>query len=156
RTAKIEQMAEERGVKNAKAKDGLGAASREGKRHGMTFSDLLAAWGVRLTPEEKVLISKVAFDKDFKARIERITPAKAFDEAEDKLFARASVLDVKRLVAESLRFGVGQFTPEAAWRELGRRDMIVRPVKGEVLCTSYEVLAEEVLLINAVRDGRGR
>ena len=29
--------------------------AREGKRHGMTYSDLLAAWGVRLTPEEKVL-----------------------------------------------------------------------------------------------------
>ncbi len=59
RTAQIERLADEMSIKDAKAKDALGAASREGKRHGMTFSDLLAAWSVRLTDNEKVQISKV-------------------------------------------------------------------------------------------------
>src|SRR5207237_1091489 len=65
------------------------------------------------------------------------------------------VVEVKRLVAEALRFGVGQITPEQAWKEFDRRKMVVRHVKGEMLCTSLDVLAEEVALINFVRSGRG-
>ncbi len=155
RTAQIERLAAEKGITDAKSKDGLGAASREGKRHGLTYSDLLAAWGVRLTAEEKVLISKVRFDKHPGAKGEAITPKHALDEACDKLFAKNSVLEVNRLAAEALRFGVGQVTPGTIWREIGRRDLVTRKSRGEMLCTSLEVLAEEVSLINFVRTGRG-
>jgi conjugative relaxase-like TrwC/TraI family protein len=155
RTAQIERLAAEKGITDNKAKDGLGAASREGKRHGLTYSDLLAAWGVRLTPEEKVLISKVRFDKGQGGKGEVITPKHALDEACEKLFAKNSVVQVNRLVGEALRFGVGQVTPEKMWRELGRRELVTRQVRGEILCTSTDVLAEEVSLINFVRTGRG-
>jgi len=154
RSAQIERLAHEKGINDPKEKDALGAASREGKRHGLTYADLLAAWGVRLTPEEKVIISKVRFDKDQSGVAEKVTPEKAFDEAGEKLFAKSSVVEVKRLVAEALRFGVGSVNPEAAWREFGRREMVVREVDGELLCTSVDVLAEEVGLINFVRSGR--
>ena len=81
--------------------------------------------------------------------------AKGNIEACDKVFEKASVVQTKRLVAEALRFGVGQFTPEKAWREFERRGMVVRNMDGETLCTSVDVLAEEVALINFVRTGRG-
>jgi conjugative relaxase-like TrwC/TraI family protein len=155
RTAQIERLAAEKGITDERAKDALGAASREGKRHGLTYSDLLAAWGTRLTAEEKVLISKVAYDKAGAANRPKIGVDRAFDEAASKMFAKASVVEVKRLVAETLRFGVGHVTPEEAWREFDRRKMVVRDVNGEMLCTSLDVLREEVSLINFVRTGRG-
>ena len=153
RTALIEKRAEELGIHDAKGKDALGAASREGKRHGMTHSDLLAAWGVRLTPDEKAMIFK-AGDREAKVR-EKITPAMALDEACEKLFAKNAVVSTRRLVAEALHFGVGQVSPEKAWREFEKRGMVVREIRGEQLCTSVKVLAEEIALINTVRSGRG-
>lgn len=155
RSAQIDRLAHEKGITDPKEKDMLGAASREGKRHGLTYPDLLAAWGVRLTPEEKIAISKVGLDKTGNGPAEKIAPARAVDEACEKLFAKNSVVEMNRLVAEALRFGVGQVTPDRIWKELGRRDMVVRKIDGRVLCTSVDVLAEEVALINFVRSGRG-
>ncbi len=158
RTAQIERLAAEKGISDAQGKDGLGAASRENKRHGLTHSDLLAAWGVRLTPEEKALLSKLGLDREpgsAPAPKTVITPKQAFDDACEKLFAKSSVVEAKRLVAEALRFGVGQVSPERAWAEFDRRGMVVREEKGQMLCTSLDVLAEEVSLIHFVRTGRG-
>ncbi len=155
RTAQIERLAAEKGIKDAKTKDALGAASREGKRHGLTYSDLLAAWGIRLTADEKVQISKVRFDKAGGGRGQAVTAAHALDEAASKSFAKSSVVETKRLVAEALRLGVGQVRPENVWREFNRRGMVVRKIGNETLCTSIEVLAEEVSLISFVRTGRG-
>lgn len=155
RTSQIERFADEHGIKDAKVKDGLGAATREGKRHGMTYIDLLAAWGVRLTENEKVIISKVRFDREERKTPEKVTAAAALDFATEKLFARNSVVEQRRLVLEALRYGVGQVTPEQVWRELSRREMVVGKIKDSILCTSLDVLAEEVSLINFVRSGRG-
>ena len=155
RTAQIDRLADEKGITDAKAKDALGAASRERKQHGLTRSDLLAAWNVRLTADEKAQIAKVAADKFLTARGQQLTPAQALEEASSKLFAKNSVVSVNRLVGEALRFGVGQVTPETVWREFDRRGMVVRQISGERLCTSIDVLAEEVALVNFVRTGRG-
>lgn len=116
---------------------------------------MLAAWGVRLTPDEKVKIFK-AYDREARAGREKMTAEMALDEACEKVFAKNSVVATKRLVAEALRFGVGHVTPEKAWREFERRGMVVREVGGESLCTSVKVLAEGIALINTVRSGRGR
>src|SRR5205814_1413897 len=120
--------AHEKGITDPKKKDALGAASREGKRHGLTYSDLLAAWGVRLTDDEKVAISKVRYDKSGNAPTEKITPARSLDEACEKLFEKKSVVEANQVVAEALRFGVGQVTRDKVWREFGRREMIVRKI----------------------------
>lgn len=156
RSAQIDRLAEAKGITDPKQKDTLGAATRENKRQGLTHAELLAAWNVRLTPDEKLAILHVHGEKRGNSLAEKITPARALDEASEKLFAKNSVVEVKRLVAEALRFGVGQVTPDKIWRELGRREMIVREIDGRVLCTSLAVLAEEVALINYVRSGRGR
>lgn len=64
--------------------------------------------------------------------------------------------DSKRVVAEALRFGVGKVTPDEVWKALERRGMVTRQVGEDVLCTSLDTLAEEVLLVNFVRSGRDR
>ena len=153
RTAQIERMAHDMGIKDAKAKDGLGAASREGKRHGLTFADLLAAWSVRLTDEEKAQISKVCFDKGA-GRAVRVTAVEAVDYAIAKLFERESVVERGHILAAALRFGVGQTTPEGIKEEFERRQLIGRKIGDEHLCTTQEVLAEELALLAFVRGGR--
>jgi conjugative relaxase-like TrwC/TraI family protein len=154
RTAEIERLASEKGITDAKAKDHLGAASREGKRHGLTYSNLVAEWNSRLTGEERELIAKIAREHTTMRPRAVISPRLALDEACSKLFEKNSVVEVNRLVGESLHFGVGHVSPEQAWREFERRGMIVRRIGGDNLCTSVDVLAEEVALINFVRTGR--
>lgn len=156
RTEQIERLAAEAGITDAKAKDALGAASREGKRRGLTNADLRAAWTARLTGGEKAAISAVASKSKFPGAAKRITAEQALDEACEKLFAKHSVADARRVMAEALRFGVGFVTPREIEAALKQRGMVLREVEGQTLCTSLNVLAEEVALINFVRTGRDK
>lgn len=155
RTAEIERIAEERGITDDKLKDGLGALTRQGKRHGLTYSDLLAAWGSRMTEAEKVLVSKLRFDREPVQAAQKVNPVAAVDYAIEKAFSKNSVIEQNRLVAEALRYGVGSVKPEQIWRELGKRDMIARKTGDQIFCTTLEILAEEVALIQFARAGRG-
>ena len=154
RTEQIERLADANGITDAKAKDALGASTREGKRRGLTNADLLAAWNVRLDAGEKLLIAEVAAKRVQTSEGEKITPERAVDEAIDKLLGKQSVADTKRVVAEALRYGVGKVTPDAVWKALERRNMITRQVGSELLCTSLDALVEEISLVNFVRSGR--
>jgi len=57
------------------------------------------------------------------------------------------------VVAEALRFGSATDARQV-WREFGAAEMIVRKVEGRTLCTSLDVLAEEISSFNFVRSGR--
>lgn len=154
RTAQIEEIAAKKGITDAKAKDALGAASRAGKRRGLTNKQLLSNWQGRLTTDELAAIRQVAAKQPVQQR-QAITATAALDYAAEKLFARHSVVEKSRLVAEALRFGVGALSLGAVEAEFGRRGMIERTVQGQRLCTSLDALAEEVSLIRFVRTGRG-
>ncbi len=153
RTAQIERMADEMGIKSVKAKDALGAATRENKRHGLTFSDLLAAWSVRLTDDEKANISKVCYDKG-QAKGARVTASESVSYAIDKLFERQSVVERGHILAAALRHGVGHCSPQEIKTEFEKRGLIGRKIGDEHLCTSVDVLAEEIALLGFVRSGR--
>lgn len=154
RTAQIERLAAAAGITDSKAKDALGAASREGKRRGLTNADLLAAWNVRLTELERAAIAAVAARRNSTTAAKQVTAQQALDEACEKLFAKHSVAETSRVMGEALRFGVGRVTPKQVEAALKERGMILREVDGQMLCTSLDVLAEEVALINFVRTGR--
>lgn len=154
RTAQIERRAEELGIRDAKEKDALGAATREGKRHGMTLSDLLAAWSVRLTEEEKVQISKVCYDKGQQPAAVKVTPHAAMEYAFAKHFERQSVVQRGHILASALRYSVGQVSPAVIKAEFERREFIGAKVRDEHLCTSVDVLSEEIALLAFVRGGR--
>jgi conjugative relaxase-like TrwC/TraI family protein len=157
RSAQIDRLAEEKGIKNPKAKDGLGASSREGKRYGMTDEELRASWKARMSEEEKEAVNQAHAKKGEGGPKppKSITPAMAADYALEKLFEKNSVVECDRLVATALKYGVGQVTPDAAQKAFEGRGLIVRKIDGVMQCTSAEVLAEEVALINFVRAGRG-
>lgn len=155
RTRLIEELAEKKGITDPKAKEMLGALTRENKREGLVWSDILAAWSVRLTDEEKVAISKVCYDKGQKTS-RKISVAQTVDYAVEKCFSKNSVVPANALLEQAMRVGVGQVTPEMVRREMLRRELLVREVKGELLCTSLEALTEEVALVSFVRAGRQR
>ncbi|HEY1082546.1 MAG TPA: MobF family relaxase [Prosthecobacter sp.] len=154
RTAQIEALAAQMGITDAKAKDGLGALSREGKRKGLTFPDLLALWGQRLTDDEKAGLSRMCFNRQTEGR-RSLTPKEAVDYAIQNAFERQSVARRDKILADALTFAYGDTTPEAIKAEFVSRKLIGRKVDGEHICTTIEVLAEEVALINFVRSGRG-
>jgi conjugative relaxase-like TrwC/TraI family protein len=155
RNRQVNALAELKGITDPKLKEALVLATREGKRRGLTQDDLRAAWNARLTEEERVALSKVRPQKGQGAG-RRITAVEAVTYALDKRFAKNSVVPANALIQEALRVGVGQLTPDTVRQEMLRRDLLVREVKGELLCTSLEALAEEVALISFVRGGRGR
>lgn len=156
RTAQVEAAAAERGIKDAKAKDALGAATREGKRKGLTNEDLRKEWKSRLTKEELAALRDVVRPPANRKEAVAITPEAAVDHAFEKCFARDSVTKPERLAGEALKFGMGQITPTQVWDELGKREMVTGTVDGELLCATYEGLAEELRLIDFVRSGRGK
>ena len=153
RTAQIEEKAEALGIADPKSKDALGALTRESKRHGLTFPDLLAEWGARLTDAEKVQISKACFEKH-SAKVAQVTAAEAMDYAISKLFERQSVVDRGHILSAALRYGAGQLTPDSIRQEFERRGFLGRKIDDQHLCTLPEVLAEEVALLRFVRNGR--
>lgn len=156
RTAQVERAARELGITDPKEKAKLGAKTRSGKRHGLAHSDLLAEWGKRLSEDEKALLSRVRFGNGPKAKPREVKPAAAVTHALEKCFAKDSVTQPHRLVAEALKYAPGCFRPEQIWRELSSRELVTRQFKGETLCTTLEVLAEEVALTGHVRQGRGK
>ena len=154
RTAQIERRAEELGIKDAKAKDALGAATREGKRQGASIAELRAEWESRLTAAEKLQIDSLR-ERKGQAPAVVVTPAQAVDYALAKHFERQSVAERGHLLATALRFGAGQVGVEAIRNEFERRQLIGRKVGDDHICTSEEVLAEEIALLAFVRSGRG-
>lgn len=153
RTAQIEELAAQMGITDPKAKDALGAKSRAGKRHGLTFPELLAEWGKRLTPDEKAQLFKVCYDNRHEQTI-KLTPKAALDFAIAKLFERQSVAGRDQILAEALRYAYGHAAPQAIKTEFEKRGLIGRKIGDEHICTSVDVLAEEIALINFVRSGR--
>ncbi len=154
RTAAIEREADARGITEAKEKEKLGAKTREGKRHGLSKDELKQAWEVRLTEDEREALTKLGSSR--KSQKPGPSPAEALDHAIEKLFARDSVARTNRVQAAALRHGVGSVTPEDIRAELDQRRIIQKNVNGEMLCTTHDVLAEEIALIAHVRSGKGR
>jgi len=152
RTTVIEEEAAKRGLTSDKDKDGLGVLTREGKRKGMSREALHESWAARLSEAKLKSIQELRF----KNSTEWVHPSEAVDHAIEKQFARDAVIRKSRLLAEAMRFGVGNMTPEQVWQELTARNLVEKDIDGEILCTTLDVLVEEVGLIASVRSGKGR
>lgn len=160
RSALIDRLADEKGITDAKARDGLGAASREGKRYGITGRELRDSWLARMSHADKAAIAKV-YRREASPVVpirtpEKMTAGAALDHAVEKLFEKNSVVEKSRLLAEALRAGVGQVTESQLNRAFERKGLITRKTGGVELCTTRQVLAEEVALISFARSGRNQ
>ena len=155
RTRLIERVAAERGVTDLRAKDRLGARTREAKRRSLAPGDLRAAWAGRLTAAERRALALVrAKGLTLPARDPGAT-AGALAYAAGHCFERASVVAVERLLAVALRWGVGEVSVEGLRAALPGLGLLSRERDGTTYVTTRAVLAEEARVLAFARGGRG-
>jgi conjugative relaxase-like TrwC/TraI family protein len=155
RTGKIEQVAAERGITDAKRKAELGAETRETKNHEMSWDQLRKAWDSGLTDKERQVLAEthrreVPYGRPIQGEGE------AVDYAVDHSYVREAVVSERKLLTEALKRGVGAVTVEGVKRELAHRPLIWGSHNGREMATSKDMLAAESRVITFARDGRGR
>lgn len=156
RTAEIEQEAREKGIDDPKAKDGLGAKTREHKDHSLSFGELQDEWRGRMTGDERAVLNSLEERLGGEAEPREDGAAKrAVQYALDHCFERKSVIPERQFLAVALKQSVGQASAEEIQREADRRGLITAERKGRRMVTSREVLDEERKVIGFARDGRG-
>ncbi|MBX9653869.1 relaxase domain-containing protein [bacterium] len=156
RTQQIEEKAREMGIESDKAKDELGAKTREHKQKDLTFSELQEIWQERMTPAEKKAIAALAkkIGGDPEPRDSNAS-ARAIEHAVSHSFERQSVVPERRFLATALKQSVGQATAEQVLDQAQRHHLIYADRNGQRLVTTREVLAEERRMIDFAREGRG-
>jgi len=155
RSAKIEDMAREKGITDRHEKSELGARTREKKGEPRSLDALRAEWAGRLTEPERTTLTSVLGGRPPR-REPSVTPTEAVDHALGHGFERASVVEERRLLAAALKRGYGSVRPEDAKRAFSSRgEVIRRRYDDRDFVTTREVLAEEVAMLAYARDGRG-
>ena len=153
RTAAIEKLAGEKGITNAKAKDVLGARTRENKRDGLTMDDLRREWSSWLSPSDAHALARV---RNRGGGSPMMSDTAAVDYALAHSFERSSVISEKQLMTAALKHGVGSVSVEGIRREMMRADVLVNEIEGRRFTTTKTVLAEEKAMIGAAAERRGR
>jgi conjugative relaxase-like TrwC/TraI family protein len=155
RTARIEALARQLGVTDPRAKDKLGARTRERKRRNLSLYALRDEWRSRLTGEELSALRAVN-----EKRVPRSTVGPTVDEAlrwaVEHVFEREAVVRVRRLLAAVLRRGVGWVSVGDLRAALPRHGLIIREQRGQSVVTTEPVLLEELRMLRFARSGRGR
>ena len=155
RTELIEKVAAERGITDAKKKDGLGAETREKKNKELSWDELRTAWDSQLTDEERQFI-----DATNRREIPFARPVhgegEAVDHALEHCFTREAVVAERKLLTEALKRGIGSVTVEGVKRELFKRPLIRGDVAGTAMATTDDMRKAEARLIAIAREGRGQ
>lgn len=156
RKAQIEAEAEEKGVTDAKAKDELGARTREHKVKDLPMDQLRDEWRTRLSADEQAALDAVG-DRSGSAPIPEDDAATkdAVDQAMSHCFERSAVIPERTLFAEALKRSVGKATPGSIIDQVRGQNLITREHDGRNVVTSYEVLKEEQAMLAFAVKGRG-
>lgn len=155
RTAVIERMAEEKGIKNPDRKAELGAETREKKSKEVGWNALRKEWDARLSNDERVMLAAVHRRGKVYERSGNGQRA-AVDHAIDHSFVREAVMPERKVLTEALKRGLGTVTVENTARELKQRPLIRSEVDGRAMATTASMLSSEKKLVEFARDGRGR
>jgi conjugative relaxase-like TrwC/TraI family protein len=158
RTQLIEEEARARGITDPEEKGQLGAKTRQKKAKELSLEQLRAEWVSRLTkPEFDVLadVKERAEEREARpGRSHRVNVREALAHAADHCFERRSSVPARELVAEALRYGVGAFRVEDAWKHLETDGRFTAEVDGRLLVASRDVLAEEQRMVALASQGR--
>lgn len=161
RTKLINELAEERGLRSDKAKDQLGARSREAKQENEDKASQRQEWRARLRKEEQERIAAIERDRrpGRAARSPARTAAECVEFASRHGFERQSVMRETGFLAEAIRHGLGAVSVEEIRTEYARQTsegkLIAGRMDGEAFVTTPQVLAEERAMVKWARDGRG-
>jgi conjugative relaxase-like TrwC/TraI family protein len=156
RTALIEKLAEQKGIRDAGEKSELGAKTRERKRKDFTMDELRQEWRSRLSDDERAGIAETAEQIGSEPVSENLRAAEhAASLAVEHCFERKSVVPERTLLAEALKRCGGEATVEAVESAVRDQNIIVGEKEGERFATTRTVLAEETRMIEFARSGRG-
>jgi conjugative relaxase-like TrwC/TraI family protein len=155
RTAKIEELAREKGIANPDEKSRLGAMTRERKGEPRSLDALRAEWKGRLTEAERATVKDVLSRRQT-PKERPVTAHEAVDHAIGHSFERSSVVEERRVLAAALKRGYGSVRVEDAKQDFDSRGEVIRRRYDERnFVTTREVLAEEAAAIAFAREGRG-
>ncbi|MCA9281074.1 MAG: relaxase domain-containing protein [Phycisphaeraceae bacterium] len=156
RTARIEALAEARGITDPALKAELGALSRAGKVKSLGMEELEDLWRSRLTEPERSSLDAISsriggpvIDRDPRGAI------RASERALEHCFERASVVPERAYLTEALRQGVGASSRQAIEEAALRQPLIHARRDGRRMVTTREVLDEEQRILEWARLGRG-
>lgn len=145
RSAYINKVADELGIKNPESKGKLGATTRLGKAKEL-IENLRPYYVSRLTDAEKHELSELKNYAGYET-----TNEASVDYALEHMFERNSMVDKRRVYEAALRYGVGSVTLE------GIQDRFVNAglIDTEHGATTADVIESEASLIAFARSGMG-
>jgi conjugative relaxase-like TrwC/TraI family protein len=153
RTEIIEAEAKRLGVTDAKAKEKLGARTREKKNdHELSLGELRKEWNVRLTDEEREGIAGARRGQQTTS----MDAPQAMDYALSHCFERGSAIPEKQVLRSALTQSVGAASVSEVKEQLARDNVVRRDRLGQRWVTTQEVLGEEIAMTDFVRNGHGR
>jgi len=159
RTLKIEETANEYGITNNDTKAKLARFNRELKNEDLTKDQLRNEWESRLTEQEKATIHG-AFNNDDNDDPRGQVPSptsvsieQAKEHAVSHVFERSSVVPMRKLQEQALRFSFGDLTPAELENSFNSEELIKRELHGKTHVTTEQVLLEEKAMVDYVRTG---
>lgn len=155
RTRQVEALAKKLGVKNAKAKDALGALSRERKAGEMKFSELQELWQKSLDSKQKEVLDKTLGLAKYQPQIDSKLAVKR---AVLDLFEKNAVVTEKELLKKSLWYGRGDVNLDSVLLELAKNDfnLLKKELGNKRYYTNHQSLFEEENLLKIASDGLGK
>lgn len=173
RTNEIGQVAKEKGITDTKTLDSLGARTRSAKDKGLTMPELKAEWRRQIREAENKSDDIPRGDAPPKAinspvvrhsmealpeTISTLTAQLCVDHALSHGFERASVMPYSKLLQLAVRHGTG--TSQVSMTDIkdcltNDPRLIKIQEKLRIVCTTKEVLAEEKLMVELARQGKG-
>ncbi len=162
RTNEIGQIANEKGITDAKSLDALGARTRSKKQKGFTMAELKSHWRDQIHAldgfgKSDTGDNAVRFGKPKEWRT--LSPEKCLDFALSHSFERASVMPTRRLLETAFRHSLGSSilsVENIAQGLKNDRRVIQITERGQSFCTTKEVLKEEQRMVALAKLGQGK
>jgi conjugative relaxase-like TrwC/TraI family protein len=153
RTEIIEAEAKRLGITDDKAKEKLGARTREKKNEQeLSMTELRQQWKERLAGGEGESINEARRGQQTTS----LQAGQAMDYALSHCFERGSAIPEKQLLRTALTQSVGAASVNDIENELARDNVVRRDRLGQKWVTTREVLGEEIAMTDFVRGGKGR
>ncbi|RRA99227.1 conjugal transfer protein [Larkinella rosea] len=161
RTDEIGRIAKEKGITSAKELDELGARTRSKKQQGLSMSELKSEWRRQIgelgSQDEREGKRPIRFSSTQEKQ--SLQPQNCVDHAICHDFERASVIQDRRLLATAYRHSIGhQSVSIDTITDCLQADerLIQIEEKGQMLCTTKQVLLEEQHMVQLARLGQGK
>lgn len=158
RTNAIGEIAKEKGITDPKMLAELGAKTRAKKQKGHTMAELKKEWRRQLKQEVHIQSGEESLPIRYasKSQIDRTTPEDVIDYSLKHSFERASVKPERRILEAAYRQSIGKrhLSIQAIANSFEGDSRIIRiKEKGQTVCTTMPVLAQEKKMVTLARQG---